>query len=56
MTEERLIEMLLEARNRSGLPLDFWGQLTLGLPHRAIAILCSRWALFPRYMNSQVRE
>lgn len=56
MKEDGIIAMLVEARNRSGLPLDFWAELTEGLSHKAIAILCSRWSLFPKYMNSQVSE
>lgn len=56
MQDSEILAMLVEARNRTGLPLDFWAELTYGLPHKAIAILCSRWSLFPKYINSQVNE
>ncbi len=53
MDEKEILEMLKEARNQSWLPLDFWVDLTEGLDHRAIAILCGRSAIFPKYMNSK---
>lgn len=47
--------MLKQARRDSGLPLDFWVDLTDGLPHSFVAILCGRSAMFPKYMNSKVK-
>lgn len=47
------LELLKEARSRSGLPLDFWVDLTEGLPYSAVAILCGRSSIFPKYMNSR---
>lgn len=48
---ERL-ELLKKARKESGLPLDFWADLTDGLPYSATAILCGRASIFPKKMNS----
>ncbi len=58
MTEEEdaaLLEALKAARAVSGLPLDFWADLTHDLPYRFAAILCGRSCIFPKYMNSKVR-
>ncbi len=49
-----LLKLLKEARAASGLPLDFWADLTDGLPHNCAAILCGRSSIFPKYMNSKV--
>lgn len=49
------LELLKLARNASGLPLDFWDELTEGLDYRSMAILCGRAALFPKYMKSSDR-
>ena len=38
---ERL-KLLEEARKASGLPLDFWVNLTEGLPYSSLVILCGR--------------
>lgn len=51
-TDSQILELLKGARNASGLPLDFWADLTDGLPYNAVAILCGRSALFPKYVNS----
>jgi hypothetical protein len=51
--DDRLLELLKEARAKSGLPLDFWADLTEGLPYSSVAILCGRSDLFPKYMNSK---
>jgi hypothetical protein len=51
---ERL-SMLKVARRNSGLPLDFWADLTEGLPQSCCAILCGRSSFFPKYMNSKVK-
>lgn len=50
-----MLAMLKEARKESGLPLDFWADLTDGLPHNLVAILCGRSSIFPKYMNSKGR-
>lgn len=55
MTDSEFLNMLKEARNNSGLPLDFWVDLTDGLPHNLAAILCGKSSVFPKYMNSRVK-
>lgn len=52
MDEKFILEMLKNARNKSGLPLDFWADLTEGLDYNSIAILCGRSDIFPKYINS----
>lgn len=54
MTEREKLRLLKLARDQSGLPLDFWDQLTEGLDSKAFAILCGRSFLFPKYMKSKV--
>lgn len=54
--EDDAIALLKAARNRSGLPMDFWVELTEGLGYRALAILCGRASLFPKYMKSKDKE
>lgn len=56
VADDEILAMLKQARNRSGLPLDFWDELTRGLDYKAIAMLCARCDLFPKYMKSSVRE
>lgn len=55
VTESQFDELTLlkQAREASGLPLDFWADLTEGLPYSCLAILCGRSSLFPKYMNSK---
>lgn len=53
--EDERLELLKDARSRSGLPLDFWVDLTEGLDHKSLAILCGKSALFPKYINSKVK-
>lgn len=55
MPESEVFELLKQARQQSGLPMDFWADLTDGLPYSLIAILCGRSSIFPKYMNSKVR-
>lgn len=55
MSDEERLAMLKMARDRSGMPLDFWVDLTEGLDHKSLAILCGRSALFPKYRNSSVK-
>ena len=45
--------LLKEARRKSGLPLDFWADLTDGFDQSDIAILCGRSEIFPKYINSK---
>lgn len=51
--DENILRMLKRARAESGLPLDFWADLTEGLPYNLVAILCGRSSIFPKYMNSK---
>lgn len=55
MIYEDRLALLKRARAESGLPLDFWEELTDGLDYKSLAILCGRSALFPKYMNSSVK-
>lgn len=48
-----ILKLLKEARVASGLPLDFWADITEGLPQSSVAILCGKSDLFPKYMNSK---
>lgn len=50
---DTLLALLKQARAESGLSLDFWADLTEGLPQSCVAILCGRSSLFPKYMNSK---
>lgn len=47
------LAMLKAARANSGLPLDFWVDLTEGLDQRALEILVGRSSVFPKYINSK---
>jgi hypothetical protein len=51
-TDPRL-DALKKARLLSGLPLDFWEDLTEGLVQSALDILVGRSSIFPKYMNSK---
>lgn len=53
--DEKLLEIMKQARRETGLPLDFWADLVDGLPYSFAAILCGRSSIFPKYMNSKVR-
>jgi hypothetical protein len=55
MEDEKLLEAMKKARFETGLPLDFWADLTEGIPYNFAAILCGRSSIFPKYMNSNVR-
>lgn len=50
---ERDLRLLKEARAISGLPLDFWADLTDGLDQSLVEILVGRSSIFPKYMNSK---
>ena len=54
MRDAELFAMMREARDASGMPLDFWDELTEGLGYKATAILCGRSFLFPKYMYSRL--
>lgn len=54
-SEDRLA-LLKQARTASGMSLDFWVDLTEGLDHKSLAILCGNASVFPKYRNSRVRE
>lgn len=49
---EDTLALLKLARKRSGLPLDFWADLTEGLDYKSLEILVGRSSIFPKYMNS----
>lgn len=58
MTEQesqQLLDLMKKARAETGLPLDFWADLTDGLPYSFAAILCGKSSIFPKYMNSKDR-
>lgn len=46
--------LLKEARMKSGMTLDFWDELTVGLDQSALEILVGRSDVFPKYRNSKV--
>lgn len=52
--EDILLDAMKRARAETGLPLDFWADLTDGLPYSFATILCGRSSIFPKYMNSKV--
>lgn len=52
--EDKRLALLKIARKNSGLPLDFWADVTEGMPYRSLAILCGNSSIFPKYMNSKV--
>lgn len=56
MTDKEILELLKSARNTSGMSLDFWADLTDGLPHSCVAILCGKASIFPKYRNSNGRS
>lgn len=47
-----LLRAMKKARANTGLPLDFWADLTEGLNYNDAAILCGRSSIFPKYINS----
>lgn len=51
--DERLLALLKDARNRSGLPMDFWADFLEGIPYNFAAILCGRSPMLPKYMKSK---
>lgn len=55
LNDDMLLRAMKKARADTGLPLDFWADLTDGLDHSDAAILCGRSSIFPKYMNSSGR-
>lgn len=55
MKKSRL-DLLKEAREASGLPLDFWEDFTEGVPQRFLEILVGRSCSIPKYINSKGSE
>lgn len=55
MADEIRLKLLKEARRRSGLPLDFWLDLTEGLDQRSLEILVGKSSICPKYINSKGR-
>lgn len=53
--ENEILQLLKKARAASGLPLDFWVDLTEGLDQSSLEILVGRSSIFPKYMNSKER-
>lgn len=51
--DDVLLAMLKGAREKSGMSLDFWADITDGMDQRCIAILCGKSSIFPKYMNSK---
>lgn len=54
MNDSTRLELLKEARRRSGMSLDFWDELTEGLDQSSLEILVGRSSIFPKYRNSSV--
>lgn len=55
LNDDRLLQAMKKARADTGLPLDFWADLTEGLNYNDAAILCGRSSIFPKYINSSGR-
>jgi len=54
-TKPGKLDLLKRAREESGMSLDFWADLTEGLPYSSLAILCGKSSIFPKYKNSNDR-
>ena len=52
---DEVLLLLKRARDVSGMPLDFWVDLTEGLDYSALAILCGNASVFPKYKNSRLK-
>lgn len=52
MNDSERLALLKKARERSGMTLDFWEELTDGLGQSALEILVGRSSIFPKYRNS----
>ena len=53
MTKPSEMDLLKNARKQSGLPLDFWADITEGLDYNSLEILVGKSSIFPKYMNSK---
>ena len=53
LDDDLRLQMLKDARKASGLPLDFWVDLTDGLDQSSLEILVGRSSIFPKYINSK---
>lgn len=52
MNDHTRLALLKEARQKSGMSLDFWEELTEGLDQSSLEILVGRSSIFPKYRNS----
>lgn len=50
---DETLALLKQARRESGMPLDFWVDLTEGLDQSSLEILVGRSSIFPKYINSR---
>lgn len=50
---DEILALLKKARRESGMPLDFWVDLTEGLDQSSLEILVGRSSIFPKYINSR---
>lgn len=50
---DETLALLKKARRESGMPLDFWVDLTEGLDQSSLEILVGRSSIFPKYINSR---
>jgi len=53
MDDSDRLALLKEARQKSGMTLDFWCDLTEGLDQSSLEILVGRSSIFPKYRNSK---
>lgn len=51
--DDETLELLKKARRESGMPLDFWVDLTEGLDQSSLEILVGKSSIFPKYINSR---
>lgn len=51
-SQERLAR-IKELRALTGLTMDFWVDLTEGIPYRSLAIMCGNLSLSPKNRNSK---
>lgn len=54
MNDQIRLNLLKEARSKSGMPLDFWDEFTEGMDQSLLEILVGRSAVFPKYKKSSV--
>ena len=51
--DDNILRLLKIAREKSGMSLDFWADLTEGLDYKSLDILVGKSSIFPKYMNSK---